>query len=302
MRLNDKTSKLCAFSTPFGCYRFLVLPFGVKIAPEVFQKYLERHFKDIDGVHVNIGDLLIYAESLQEHDEILSKVMARARELNMKFNKKKLQYRTNSVKYVGHIVSDEGIASDPERILAIQKIEPPKNKKALEKLLGFINYVREYIPNLAEISQPLRELLQQDVVFQWLAVHDEWLSSINDKISRATVLMTFDPKKEITIETDASKFGLGCSLMQCGKPISYASRSLNPAEIRYSQVEKELLAIVFACHKFHYFIYGRKVTVRSDHEPLVSIMRKDSFDTVSSATKDEVASDEIFARCYIRTW
>ena len=282
IKLNESSSKLCTFSTPFGCYRFLRLPFGIKIAPEIFQKYNEKNFKDIPGVTIYIDDVLIAANSLEEHDRILGEVFKRARELNIKFNPTKFQYRINKVKYLGHIMSGEGISCDPDRIVAIQKIEPPKDKNDLQKLLGMINYVRSFIPNLAEICQPLRELLKKNIEFIWLPIHTECLSKIKNIICNAPTLKTFDINKEITIEADASKFGLGCCLMQEGKPISFASRSLSDTEVRYAQIEKEFLAVVFACQKFHYYIYGRQVLVRSDHKPLVHIMQKDLL-TIPSA-------------------
>ena len=151
-------------------------------------------------------------------------------------------------------MSGKGISCDPDRIVAIEKIEPPKDKTDLQKLLGMINYFRSFIPNLADICHPLRELLKKIFAFIWLPIHNECLSKIKNIIFNAPTLKTFDINKEITIEADASKFGLGCCLMQEGKPISFASRSLSDTEVRYAQIEKEFLAVVFACQKFHYYI------------------------------------------------
>lgn len=282
VKLNERSSKLCTFSTPFGCYRFNRLPFGVKICAEVFQKYNERNFEDIEGVNVFIDDIIISANSVEEHDRILEKVVERARERNVRFNRNKLQYRVQTVKYLGHVISEHGISVDPKRTEAIEKIEPPKDKKDLQKLLGMINYVRKFIPNLADLSHPLRELLKKNIEFIWLPAHSQCFDRIKKAIVEAPVLRTFDGRKEITVETDASQFGVGCALLQDGRPVYFASRSLNQAEIGYAQIEKELLAIVFACYKFHFFIYGRNVTVRTDHKPLISIMKKD-FDKIPSA-------------------
>ena len=261
--------------TPFGCYKFLRLPFGIKIAPEVFQKYNEINFADIPGVLIYIDDVLISASTIEEHDKILQQVMDRAKQLNIKFNLQKFQYRVTEVKYLGQIISEKGIQCDPDRVLGIQKIGSPNDKKGLQKILGLINYVRNFIPNLSEISSPLRGLLKNNVVFQWLPCHDDCLNKIKNILANAPVLKTFDKYEEITLECDASKSGLGCCLLQEGRPISFASRSLSDAEIRYAQIEKEFLAIVFACQKFHYYIYGRPVNVKPDHKPLVHIMQKE---------------------------
>lgn len=165
--LSPRASELCVFSTPFGCYRFKRLPYGIKIGPEVFQKYNERNFKGISNVVVYIDDILIAADTEEEHDKILQQVMERARKLNIKFNIDKIQYKVREVKYLGKIISHEGIRCDPDRITAIMKINPPKTKRDLQKLLGMINYIRDYVPNLSEISKPLRDLLKNNVIFKW---------------------------------------------------------------------------------------------------------------------------------------
>ena len=145
--LGEQTSRLCTFSTPFGCYKFLRLPFGIKVAPELFQKFNEKNFEGISGVSVYIDDVLIAADNIDEHNNIMKKVIKRAISLNIKFNASKLQYCVNKVKYLGHIIYENGIECDPDRVIAINKIEQPKNKKDLQKLLGLVNYVRKYIPN-----------------------------------------------------------------------------------------------------------------------------------------------------------
>lgn len=200
--LSEEASKLCTFNTPFGCYRFLRMPYGIKIGPEVFQKYNSRNFEDLKGVVVFIDDILIAANKIEEHDKILQKVVERARKLNMKFNREKIQFKVKEVKYLEKIISEAGIKCDPDRVRAIGKIEKPKDKKDLQKLIGMVNYVREYVPNLAEISQPLRELLKKDVIFEWLTAHDDCLNRIKGMISEAPTLQTFDESKEVTIEMD----------------------------------------------------------------------------------------------------
>lgn len=252
IELEDKASELFTFSTPFGCYKFNRLPFGVNTASEIFQKYNEGIFSDIPGVQMYIDDIIIAASNKKEHDQILSKVIERARKYNIKFNHNKIQYCANEVKYLGYIISNQGISIDKNRSDAINAIENPKNVKELQRILGMINFVRGFIPNLTDITHPLRQLLKKDSSFLWLPCHTLILNKIKNLIKNAQYLNTFDVNKSITLQTDVSKFGLGCCLMQEKKPIFDASRSLTDAEVNYSQTEKEFLAIIFAC-----YYYGR---------------------------------------------
>jgi len=274
VKLDDKSSKLCTFSTPFGCYKFNRLPFGLNMAPEYFQKINSENFGDIEGVTIYFDDVLIAADTEEAHDLIVKKVISRARKLGVKFNKNKVQYKVNSVKYLGNIFSAEGKTIDPERVQAILAIESPTNVTKLQSVIGMINFLRNFIPKLSEKIAPLRELLKKNIQFHWLPVHEECLNKIKQEIVNAPVLANFDSNKEITIQADASQHGLGCCLLQNGKPISFASRSLTKSEENLAQIEKELLSIVFATQKFHNYIYGREISVITDHKPLIRILSK----------------------------
>lgn len=274
IKLSDKSTDLCTFSTPFGCYKFLRLPFGVSVAPEIFQKYSQRAFGDIPGVVVYCDDLLICGENEEDHDRILKCVLERAKELNVRFNKRKFQYKKGEVKYFGHIFSKEGMKVDPDRVRAILNIKSPTNKKELQIFLGMVNYLRNFISKLADLTAPLNSLLKKNVNWLWTEVHESIFNNIKKCISMAPVLQNFDTSLPIVIQCDASKDGLGCCLMQNGKPVSYASRSLTNAEKNFSQIEKELLSVVWATRKFHYYIYGKKCVVLNDHKPLENLLKK----------------------------
>ena len=272
--LDSDSSKLTTFSTPFGCYKFLRLPFGIKSAPEFFQKTNYKNFGDIENVVIYFDDILIAASNIEEHDIILEKVINRAREKGVKFNKEKVQFRQTEVKYMGHIFDKNGMRIDGEKIKSITELKAPTCKKELQKLLGLVNYVRKFIPKLGEIERPICDLLKKDVEFQWMGVHDEALDRIKTEINKNITLMNFDPKKQITIQTDASQNGIGCCLMQEGKPIAFSSRGLNETEKNYAVIEKEMLSIVYATQKFHNYIYGMSIKVVTDHKPNISVLNK----------------------------
>lgn len=274
IKLTNKSADLCAFSTPFGCYKFLRLPFGLSVASEIFQKYSEKTFGDIPGVVIYCDDLLICAENEKDHDKILKCVLERAKESNVKFNKRKFQYKLPEVKYFGHIFSKEGMKIDPDRVKAILNIKSPTNKKELQIFLGMVNYLRNFVSKLADLTAPLNSLLKKDVSWLWTEVHEKAFNNIKNCISTAPVLQNFDSTLPITIQCDASKDGLGCCLMQNGKPVCYASRSLTSAEKNFSQIEKELLSVVWSTKKFHYFIYGKKCIILNDHKPLENLLKK----------------------------
>uniref|UniRef100_A0A803KB09 Gypsy retrotransposon integrase-like protein 1 n=1 Tax=Xenopus tropicalis TaxID=8364 RepID=A0A803KB09_XENTR len=272
--LDEKSSLLCTFNTPWGRYKFNRLPFGIKSASEVFQQKNSEAFGDIEGTHIIADDMIIAASTKQEHDDILNKVMERARKLNVKFNKDKIQYLVKEVKYMGHIISSDGVKPDDSKISAILNMPPPQDKKGLMRFLGMTRYLAQYIPKEASLTAPLRMLLKKDILWQWGPEQDKALNLLKSSLTQAPVLSYFDPAKQLEIQADASKDGLGACLMQERKPIVYVSRALSRAEQNYAQIEKELLAIVFATKKFHQYIYGANVKVQSDHKPLQAILSR----------------------------
>ena len=165
---------------------------------------------------------------------------------------------------------------DPAKVAAIKEMEPPSNKSELQTIMGMITYLSKFAPNLANITSPLRQLLLKDTEFIWDTPQAQAFQKVKDLITRTPgpLLTYFDPSKPVVLETDASQFGLGATLLQEGKPVAFASKSLTPAEIKYAQIEKEMLSILFGCKKFHHYLYGREVQVRTDHKPLVAIHGK----------------------------
>nr|XP_029732663.1 uncharacterized protein LOC115268706 [Aedes albopictus] len=151
----------------------------------------------------------------------------------------------------------------------------PKTKSDVLRLLGLLKYLGKFIPNLSKRTAALRELSRNDVEWAWTDVHERELEDLRSSLTATPVLAIFDPNKPVTVQTDSSKDGLGSVLMQDGQAIAYASRTLSNSEKKWAQIEKELLAIVFACERFHYFLYGHEFVVQSDHKPLESLVKRD---------------------------
>lgn len=275
VKLAEESRKYGTFATPFGNYRFLRMPFGIKTAPSAFQQMNYDNFGDIENVIIYFDDVLIMGRDKKEHDETLKRVLERAREKNVRFNVNKIQFSLEEVKYLGHIFSHNSVKPDPDRLLAIEQMGRPKNKKDLQTFLGVVNFMRSFISNLSEKTAPLRELLKKNTIFHWTDLHSKVVDDIKVEILKSDILVPFDPSKEIIVQCDASQNGLGCCLIQDGKPISFASRSLTKYERNYAQIEKEMLSIIFACNKFKFYTYGRTIKVVNDHKPLLGIMKKE---------------------------
>lgn len=280
--LSANSTDLCTFSTPYGYYKYLRLPFGLVSSPEVFMKFNNKCFGDIEDIVIYMDDILIASTDEESHLKTLHRLFNRALELNIKFNYDKFQFMTNEIKYLGHIFNSQGCQPDPDRISSVLKLKPPTNVKELQSILGFFGYLREFIPNMAEITNPLRILLKKSVEWHWTDIQQQAFDQLKEIISKPPTLRNFDPKLPTILQCDASSHGLGCVILQNNQPVGFASRSLTETEKSYPQIEKELLAILFSCKRFHNYIWGSKITVQTDHLPLVSIFKKNLCNVVSN--------------------
>ena len=275
--LDEESSKLTTFQTCFGRYRWLRLPFGLCVSSEIFQKRMLECFQDLPGIVCIADDVIIHGKDTDDHDKNLELFFKRCRENNISLNKDKLVLRTNEVTFMGHVITSDGLKSDPVKMQAIRDFPIPQKIDELRRFLGMVNYMSKFLPNSTEILHPLYNLLKKDVVWTWSESQDNAFQQIKDMIVDSPVLSFYDPTKELTLENDASEYGLGSALIQEGRPIAFSSRSLSSAERNYASIEKEMLAIVHGLTKYHHFTFGRHVSVVTDHKPLVAILNKPLF-------------------------
>ncbi|XP_018497479.1 uncharacterized protein LOC100909341, partial [Galendromus occidentalis] len=220
-------------------------------------------------------EALVWGKTREEHDGRLRRVLQRCGEVGMVLNKKKSQFAQKSVKYLGHVLTTEGTAIDEERIKSIQTVPAPTNIKQLQQFLGMVNYVSQFVDHLSDKTAVLRDLIKKDCPFDWQPGHQQAFDDLKKALVSAPVLQYFDPRRTLTLSVDASLRGVGAVIMQDGKPVAYASKSLTDPQTRWAQIERELLAIVFGCQRFHYYVYGRSdVLVETDHRPLEQIFKK----------------------------
>ena len=165
---------------------------------------------------------------------------------------------------------------------ALVDMPHPTDVEGVRRLCGFVNYLSAFLPGLAEIMEPIRQLTRKDVPWNWSEVQQQAFQKVKDAVISAPVLQYYDPSKELTAQCDASQRGLGGTLLQDGKPVAFASRALTETEERYAQIEKETLAIVFTMEKFNQYTYGRPVRVQTDHKPLASILSSPGYDDETS--------------------
>ena len=186
-----------------------------------------------------------------------------------------MNLRKPEVKFMGHILSKEGVKPDPDKVKAVNEMPRPTSKQEVLGLLGFVNYLSKFLPRLSDVVHPLRELTTKEAKFIWSEKHEKAFTEVKQLVVNHPVLRYYDMTEEVTIQCDASEKGLGAVLLQKGQPVAFASRTLTKTEQRYAQIEKECLAIVFACMKFsHYITRREEITVESDHKPLQSIFKK----------------------------
>ncbi|CAL8130302.1 unnamed protein product [Orchesella dallaii] len=280
IELDERSSYLTTFNTPFGRYRWCRMPFGISSAPEVWQRRMHELAEGLKGVEVIADDFLIVGcgdeqdEANRDHDRNLIALLERARQKNLKLNAKKMRIKLTELQYMGHVLTPNGVKMDPRKMEAILKMPKPTDKKAVQRLLGMVQYLAKFLPRLSDTAEPLRRLTDDSVDWDWKAEHEDSFQKLRKLATAAPVLAYYDMKKSVTIQCDASEKGLGAVLLQEGKPVVFASRALTQTEQRYAQIEKEMLAIVYACTRFDQYVYGRKVEVHSDHKPLEAIFKK----------------------------
>lgn len=221
------------------------MPFGLKNAPSTFQRLMNTALSGLQGVHcfVYFDDIVIYSADLPLHIEKLTKVFVKLRNSNLKLQPEKCEFLRKEVAYLGHIISDEGVKPNPEKIRAVSGFPVPKCPKEVKSFLGLASYYRRFISNFSKSIKPLASFLKKDTPFVWTNSQQLAFEQMKEKLITAPILAYPDFSKPFFLTCDASNFALSAILSQgeIGKdrPIAYASRTLNKAECNYSVTEKE---------------------------------------------------------------
>ena len=230
----------------------------------------------VKGVICQMDDVLVHGANQEDHDRRVRATLHRLQEAGITLNIEKCQFFKTSVKFLGSIIDEQGIHADPTKTKAISEFPPPQNVKDLQRFMGMVNHLGKFVPQLAEKSEPLRQLLCKDTTWLWTDPQQRAFDQIKTTLTSAEVLACYDPSRPTIIAADASLNGIGAVLLQLQddgtrRPISYASRSLSDAEKRYAVLEKEALAGVWACEKFIEYVVGMSFVLETDHKPLQAL-------------------------------
>ncbi|XP_063361755.1 uncharacterized protein LOC134650752 [Cydia amplana] len=268
----DKSSFVC----PLGTFRFKRMPFGLKNAPATFQRLIDRlrscsALKDVT-ILAYLDDLLVISEGYQRHLQDLEAVFKRLAEFNLHVNREKCAFARESVKYLGHVITQQGVSTDPDKVSAVLEMKEPGTLKHLRTFLQTCSWFRKFIPNFSKVSEPLTRLTRKKQVWIWGPEQTQAFLELKRLLTTAPILVQADFSRPFILRTDSSNYALGAVLLQGEgneeRPIEYASRLLNAAERNYSTTEREALAVVWAVERFRSYLDGQPVVIGSDHQPL----------------------------------
>ncbi len=265
------SQRLCTTVLPWGKYRYLRLPMGIKNSPDIFQNIMQDLLGDLPFVRVYIDDILIISNGdFDDHLDKLHQVLQRLEDVGFRANIRKCFFARDSLEYLGYTVTREGIKTQPKKIEAILNIAPPTTRKQLRRFLGMVNYYRDMWQRRSHILTPLTQYASDKIKFKWTPEMQAAFDEIKCVIARETMLAFPDFSKEFHIYTDASEYQLGAVIMQDDKPLAFYSRKLTPTQKNYTVGELELLSIVEALKEFRTILLKQKIVIHTDHKNLLS--------------------------------
>jgi hypothetical protein len=258
-----------AFSTHLGHYEFVVMPFGLTNAPATFQalmnKILAPYLKKMALVFFD--DILIYSKTLQEHKQHLTKILQLLRANQLFAKMSKCEFAKDKIEYLGHIISADGVATDPVKIQAMSNWPTPTNITQLREFLGLTGYYRRFIMHYGLICKPLFEALKKNA-FLWGEEQHNAFEQLKLAMTKAPVLALPDYKQPFIFVADACGYGLGAVIMQNHRPIAFMSKAIGPKAAAMSTYDKEALAIIEAVKKWRHYFAGSSLVIRIDQQSL----------------------------------
>lgn len=268
IRMHPSDISKIAFRTHQGHYEFQVMPFGLTNAPSTFQSLMNEFFKEyFNFVLVFFDDILIYSKSWEEHLRHVKMVLLTLRNHKLYVKREKCQFGQVQVKYLGHVISKEGVAMDPDKVALMVDWPKPTSLKALQGFLGLTGYYRKFVEDYGKIARPLTNMLKKDS-FLWNPDAEMAFEELKVVMTQSPVLTLPNFTKPFVVECDASNTGIGGVLMQEQRPVAFFSRALDGRKLALLAYDKEMLALVLAVRKWRPYLMGQKFIIRTDQRSL----------------------------------
>ena len=281
IELDEESSLLTTFQGPNGCYCYTRMPFWIASGPKEYQRWQHEFLDGLQGV-INIADNICVfrcgnskEEAVLDHDKNLTSLLEKCSKQDLRLSAKNIQFKSPSVTFMGHKLTDKGVELDPAKVDAITKMPTPTDKAGVQCFLGMCQYLSKFCQNLSETFLSLRDLTEENSTFLWSNNHENAFNTAKNLIASETALRYYDPTLPITLQVDASEDAVSGVLLQNDQPVCFTSHRLNNTEKNYDQIEKECLAIISCMDKWHQYLYRKhSITVHTDHQPLETIFKK----------------------------
>ncbi|GFX03043.1 retrovirus-related Pol polyprotein from transposon 412 [Trichonephila clavipes] len=278
VEIHPEDREKTAFTSGQGLWQFKVMPFGLCNAPATFERLMETVLKGLtfEACLIYLDDVIIGGRTFEEHLQNIRKVLSKLSDANLKLNPSKCKFFQKEVNYLGHIISAEGVRTDPEKVSAVKNWKRPENLRELRSFLGLCTYYRKFVKGFSNIARPLHKLTESKQKFQWTKECEDSFLQLKEALTFSPILIYPQPDKPFILDTDASNESVGAVLSQeidgHERVVAYWSKCLSKPERNYCVTRKELLAIVKAIEHFHHYLYGQKFLLRTDHASLTWLM------------------------------
>lgn len=275
VEVHEDDREKTAFCTHEGLFQFNVMPFGLCNAPATFQRLMDMVLQGLlwNSCLVYIDDIIIFGKTFEEHLGNLARVFERVEQAGLKLQPQKCHLLQSQVQFLGHIISTNGVAPDPQKTEKVKQWQTPQSVKEVQQFLGLASYYRRFIKNFASVAAPLHKLTEKHTIFRWTPCCQEAFDNLKSRLTSAPILALPDWSKPFVLDTDASDTGVGAVLSQVHEGnefvVAYGSRTLTKSERNYCATKKELLAVVVFLEHFRPYLLGKPFTIRTDHGALI---------------------------------
>ena len=274
VKMKETDKEKTAFTAGEGLWQFRVMPFGLSNAPATFERLMENVLRGLPWTVclIYLDDVIVHAKTIGDEFNRLREVFSRLRSVNLKLNPKKCNLFQREVRYLGHMVTKDGVTVDPAKTDAVRSWPTPKNKTEVRSFLGLCSYYRRFVRNFAAVAKALYELTEKDKEFYWTSDCQSSFENLKELLTSVPILAYPTRDGKFILDTDASGAGIGAVLSQeqngQEKVIAYYSRVLNRSERNYCVTRRELLAVICSIEQFNCYLYGQVFTIRTDHSAL----------------------------------